>query len=439
MSEIDTLIHARWIIPVNSSRDILEHHSLAVHDGRILAILPRAEAEQQYQPKQIKDLQGHALIPGFVNTHGHAAMSLMRGKADDLELMDWLNNHIWPTEAKWVNEQFVHDGTRLAIAEMLRSGTTTFSDNYFFPDVSAATAHEAGIRCQIAFPVIDFANRWAKDAEQHLHKGLEVNDQFRNQPLVNVAFGPHSPYAVSEEALRQVAVLSDQLDLPVQMHICETADEVSQIRERTGKRPVHYLEELGLLTPRLQCVHMTQLNDDDIRRIAEYGCHILHCPESNLKLGSGFCEVTRLKKEGINVALGTDGCASNNDLDMLGEMRTAALLAKVVGKDMSSMGAYEALECATLNGAKALGLDATTGSLEVGKSADITAIDLDVLECAPLYNPASQIVYASTRNQVSHVWVEGQLLLDDRNLTRMHESELIESARDWHHKITSEA
>ena len=435
MSVIDTLIHARWIIPINSRREILEHHSLAIRDGRIVDILPTRQAEDSYQAATIRDLKDHALIPGFVNSHGHAAMSLLRGLADDLPLMDWLNNHIWPIEHKWVSEEFVRDGTQLAIAEMLRSGTTTFSDNYFFPDIAAQAAHEAGIRCQIAFPVIDFANRWAKDGEQHLHKGLEVNDKFHNQPLINVAFGPHSPYAVSEATLKQVVLYADQLDMPVHMHICETADEVCQIRERTGKRPLHYLEELGMLNSRLQCVHMTQLNDDDIRRVAEHGCHIIHCPESNLKLNSGFCEVTRLKQEGINVALGTDGCASNNDLDMLGEIRTATLLAKTVGNDATSMNAYEALTCATLDGARALGLDATTGSLEVGKAADITAINLNTLECLPLYNPASQIVYASTRNQISHVWVDGQLLLDDHQLTRMHESELMVTAGEWQQRI----
>lgn len=439
ITQVDSLIHARWIIPVNANRDILDHHSLALQGDNIIDILPTADAKHRYQATHVHHLDRHALIPGFINAHGHAAMSLFRGLADDLPLLDWLNHHIWPAENRWVSEDFVHDGTQLAIAEMIRCGTTTFSDNYFYPEASATAAVNAGMRAQIVFPILDFPTNWGKSAEDYIEKGLATHKQYQNQPLVRVGFGPHAPYTVSDEPLQTIATLAEQLDLPIQMHIHESADEINQSMEKEGRRPIRRLEEIGFLSPCLQCVHMTQMTDADYLPITQNGCHVVHCPESNLKLASGFMPLDRMQQEGINVALGTDGCASNNDLDMLGEMRTAALLAKAVSQKATALSAHDALASATINGARAMGIDEQVGSLENGKRADIAAFSLDELENYPLYHPVSQLVYTATRHQATHVWVNGRLLMDDRCLTTLDESDLINNACQWQKKIIESA
>ncbi len=433
----DTLIHARWILPVDGGHAVLENHSLAIIEGRIAAILPTAEAQTLWQSAHVLHLTDHALIPGFINTHGHAAMTLLRGLADDLPVLDWLKNHIWPTETAFVNEDFVYDGTRLAIAEMIRCGTTTFSDNYFFPNAAGQAALEAGVSCQLMFPVMDLPTAWAKDAAHYIYKGLEVIDRFRNQESIMVGFGPHAPYSVSDEILKEIATLSEQLDINIQMHIHESAQEVTEAVKSTGIRPLHRLGDLGLLSPRLQCTHMTQLNEGEIQLIALHGCSVLHCPESNLKLASGFTPVARLQQAGVNVALGTDGCASNNDLDMLGEMRTASLLAKAVAQDATVLSAWGALEAATINGARAMGIETETGSLEVGKKADIAAIAMNELENQPMYNPVSQLVYTCTRNQFTHVWSHGRLLMDNRHLTTLDEAFIKQKAHQWQVRISA--
>ncbi|CAM3704017.1 TRZ/ATZ family hydrolase [Parendozoicomonas haliclonae] len=433
---IDTLIHARWIIPVDGSQTILEHHTLAIANGRITAILPTDKANH-LKAETVYNLPDHALMPGFINTHGHAAMSLLRGLADDLPIMTWLQDHIWPTETTFVNEDFVYDGTRLAIAEMIRCGTTTFSDNYFFPNAAGQAALEAGMSAQLVFPVMDLATAWAKDEAHYIYKGLEVVDLFRNQDSIIVGFGPHAPYSVSDKTLKEIITLSEQLDINIQMHIHESAHEVHDAVKATGVRPLRRLADLGLLSPRLQCTHMTQLNEGEIQLIAQNGCSVLHCPESNLKLASGFAPIARLQQAGINVAIGTDGCASNNDLDMLGEMRTASLIAKAVGQDATALGAWGALEASTINGARAMGIEAETGSLELGKKADIAAINLSELENQPMYNPVSQVVYTATRNQFTHVWNQGRILMADRQLTTLDETFLKQKARQWQDRIVA--
>lgn len=436
MQTVDTLIHARWIVPVEPEHTVLEDHSLAIHDGRIAAILPRQEAQAQYQGHTTHELGSHVLIPGLVNVHTHAAMSLMRGMADDLPLMDWLQNHIWPAEGRWVSADFVHDGSELAIAEMLKSGTTCFQEMYFFPDVVGRVASKVGIRACIGLIVIDFPTAWAKDADEYLRKGIAVHDQFRSNSLISTSFAPHAPYTVSDEPLARILTYAEELDIPVHMHVHETAFEVGQAEQQTGKRPLARLQELGLVSPRLIAVHMTQLQDQEIALLAESGSHVAHCPESNLKLASGFCPVHKLMQAGVNVALGTDGAASNNDLDMFGEMRTAALLAKAVANDATALSAAQALRMATLNGARALGLDQEIGSLEAGKAADITAVDLGRLPTQPVYNPVSQLVYAAGREQVSDVWVAGRHLLKRGQLTSLNEDEVLDKARAWHDKMT---
>ncbi|MDD5273009.1 MAG: TRZ/ATZ family hydrolase, partial [Methylovulum sp.] len=411
---VDTLIHARWIIPVEPASVTLEHHSLVIHQGRIIDLLPTADAQARYQATATEHLSDHALLPGFVNSHTHAAMTLLRGRADDLPLMDWLQNHVWPLEGRWVSEEFVRDVTDLAIAEMLAGGTTCFNDMYFFPDISAQQAIHHGIRASIGLVVFDFPTVWADNSAMYLSKAVALHEQLQGQALITTTFAPHAPYTVSDGPLLQVLALAGERGRPIHIHVHETKHEVEQAQADSGKRPLQRLHELGLLNPSLLAVHATQLNEAEIQLLAETGAHIVHCPESNLKLASGFCPVARCLAAGINVALGTDGAASNNDLDMLGEMRTAALLAKAVADDASAVPAMTALQMATINGAKALGLDKEIGSLTVGKAADVIAIDLSHLETQPVYCPISQIVYAASRHQVTDVWVAGRQLLRQR-------------------------
>lgn len=437
MIVVDTLIHARWIIPVEPESVTYENHTLVIDKGRIIDLQPTDVAKLMYQGATTENLNTHALLPGFINCHTHAAMSLMRGIADDLPLMDWLQNHIWPLEQKWMSEAFVRDGTDLAIAEMILGGTTCFNDMYFFPDVTAQQAIQHGIRACVGMVVIDFPTIWAENSAAYIAKGLEVHDQLRHQPLIKTSFAPHAPYTVSDEPLQRIRTLADELEIPVNMHVHETAHEVEQAQANTGQRPLQRLTNLGLLNPSFIAVHMTQLTAEEISLFAESGAHIVHCPESNLKLASGFCPVAQCLSAGINVALGTDGAASNNDLDMMGEMRTAALLAKAVAQDASSVPAMTALRMATINGAKALGLEHETGSLAIGKSADVIAIDLDHLETQPLFCPVSQIVYAASRQQVTDVWVAGKQLLKQRQLTTVNVAALKLRISAWQHRLTS--
>jgi len=436
MKPVDTLIHARWIIPVEPEAITYPQHSLAIRGGRIVDLLPTAQAKLGYRASDEIDLPYHALAPGFVNCHTHAAMTLLRGVADDLPLMDWLQQHIWPLERQWVGEEFVRDGVDLAIAEMLRSGTTCFNDMYFFPNVTAERAALHGIRASVGLIVVDFPTVWAQHSEAYLEKGMAVYAQLQGQPLLSAAFAPHAPYTVSDQPLAKASKLASAAGLPVHIHVHETAFEVEQAVKSTGKRPLQRLRELGLVNPSLMAVHMTQLDAEDIALMAAAGAHIVHCPESNLKLASGFCPVAHCLAAGINVALGTDGAASNNDLDMLGEMRTAALLAKAVARDASAVSAATALRMATLNGAKALGLDNEIGSLQIGKAADVIAIDLGGLESQPLYDPVSQIVYAANRQQVTDVWVAGRRLLQNRQLARFNLDDLSERIGIWQQRLS---
>lgn len=435
MQKIDTLINARWIIPVEPDDRVLEDHSIAIHEGRILALTPTRQAIQQYDPQHSHNLTEHILMPGLINTHTHAAMSLFRGLADDLPLMEWLQDHIWPAEAQWVNSEFVHDGTQLAMAEMLRGGTTCFNDMYFFPDEVARVASQAGMRAAIGLIVIDFPTAWANEADEYLSKGLQLHDRYRHDPLITTIFAPHAPYTVSDAPLKRIQVLAEELDIAIHMHIHETAGEIKQSVENFQQRPLSRLYELGLMTPRLLAVHMTQLESDEITLIAETGVHVVHCPESNLKLASGFCPVHQLDQTGINVALGTDGAASNNDLDMFGEMRTAAMLAKAVASDASATPAARVLQMATINGARALGIDGETGSLLPNKAADIIAIHVNDIEATPLYHPQSHVVYACGRDKVTDVWVAGRHLLSDRRLTTIDEAAIRQRCKQWQEKI----
>lgn len=439
MSDADRLLSARWIIPVEPDGLVLEDHALVLCDGRIAAILPRDEARARHPAAREEAFPQHALIPGLVNAHTHAAMSLLRGIADDRPLMEWLTDHIWPLEQRWMSECFVRDGSDLAMAEMIRGGVTCFNDMYFFPEVTAQQTLRAGMRAVIGMIVIDFPSAWASCPEEYLDKGLALRDEWLHDPRLAFAFAPHAPYTVSDEPLLRIATLAAELDLPIHMHVHETALEIEQSRQQYGLRPLNRLKQLELLGPGFLAVHMTQLTDEEIALMAATGASVAHCPESNLKLASGFCPVARLVQAGVNVAIGTDGAASNNDLDVMGEMRMSALLAKAVAGDASTIPAPTALRMATLNGARALGLDADIGSLEAGKWADVAAIRLDGIETQPLFNPISDLVYAASRHQVTDVWVGGRRLLENRQLTTLDTDDIGRKATAWRSKLQARA
>jgi len=414
----NALISARWIVPVEPSGTVLEQHAVAVLDGVIQAVLPRTEGRRRFPDYEDIFLQNHVLIPGLVNAHTHAAMSLMRGHGDDLPLMRWLQEHIWPMEGKHVSAEFVRDGTMLACAEMLRGGITCFNDMYFFPEAALEAALAFGLRSAHGIVVIEFPSAYASDPADYLAKGLAVRDRYRDEPLASFTLAPHSPYTVPDGSFRKIATLANELDLPVHVHLHETAEEVERSRAEHGMRPLERLEKLGLLGPNLIAVHAVHMEPLEIERLARFGCSVAHCPSSNLKLASGFAPVHSFLEKKINVALGTDGAASNNRLDLFQEMRTAALLAKGVARNAEALPAHAALRAATLAGAQAMGLAGKIGSLEPGKAADLVAVDFSAPELSPCYDPVSHLVYAAGRENVSHVWVAGEPLLIDRKFVR---------------------
>ena len=420
-------------------KTVLEDHAVVVQGPRIAALLPAAEARQRFPDAEAVHLPRHLLIPGLINAHGHSPMSLLRGVADDIPLKTWLERRIWPLEQHFVSEEFCHDGSLLSCAEMIRSGTTAFADMYFFPEQTAAAATKAGLRLQLASPVLDFPTVWARDADEYLRRATELHDDMRGNPLVTTAFGPHAPYTVSDGPLREIATLAEELDMRVHIHLHETAAEVADAVAADGRRPLARLHDLGLVSPHLVCVHATQLQAREMELLAKYGAAVVHCPQSNLKLASGFCETAKLLEHGVVTALGSDGCASNNDLDMLDEMRTAALLGKGVAGDAAALSAYQVLEMATLSGAKALGLEDDIGSIEAGKYADLTAVDLEALNSMPMYDPLSHLVYCCKAGQVSHVWCGGRLLLQDGELQTLDPALIKEKALQWQERIKTHA
>lgn len=433
--QVDSRIDATWIIPVEPADTVWQNHSVIVHEGRIHDILPSKQADQTYQARSHETLNHHILIPGLINAHTHAAMNLLRGYADDLPLMTWLQEYIWPAEAKWISNEFVFDGSLLACAEMIRGGVTCFADMYFFPESTARAVEHSGMRAVIGLITIDFPSAYAQDAHDYLQKGLQLHDQLRNHSLISTMFAPHGPYTVSDEPLAKIAILAEELDVPIHIHLHETREEIQQSLDKYKLRPLARLEKLGLLTPRLISAHMTQLTEQEIDLYAEAGAHVVHCPESNLKLASGFCPVQALLDAGVNVALGTDGAASNNDIDMFGEMRTAALLAKGVAQRADAGKAETILRMATINAARALGLENQIGSIEKNKAADLVAINIDQLDSLPLYHPLAHLIYSANRQHVSHMWVAGRQLMREGELTTLDINELAESARHWQAKI----
>jgi 5-methylthioadenosine/S-adenosylhomocysteine deaminase len=434
MMNIDCLIYPRWIIPIEPAHVVLENHVIVLNHGMILDIVP-VGSENIYQAQEKIILSDHAVLPGFINTHTHSPMTLFRGMADDLKLMDWLQHYIWPSEKKWLSDEFCYDGARLAILEMIKSGTTCFNDNYFFLKSIGKACQEAQIRASLGVCALDFPTAYGNNFQDYLSKAKEIIEQFNQDELISVNIAPHAPYSVSDENFKAVKKFSEDYQLRIQIHLQESQDEINESLRQYQMRPVKRLYQLGLLSSQTQAVHMVHLDEHDFELISETQCHVVHCPESNLKLASGFSPVQQCLENKINVALGTDGAASNNDLDMLGELKIAALLAKAVSQNSSALNAFEALKMATLNGAKAMGLSEKVGSLVKNKQADMIAIDLSYPNTQPVYHPISQIVYASRADQITDVWIRGKRVLKNHQCVQLDEKEIIAKANSWKNKI----
>lgn len=437
MQAPDFLFLPRWILPVEPAGAVLEDHALAVRGERIAALLPGAEARRRWPRAGRLERPDHVVIPGLVNAHTHAGMTLLRGFADDITLQAWLENHIWPAEARHLSEDYVRAGTELALVEMVRSGTTCFADMYFFPDVGAEVAVDRGVRMAVGLPMVDFPNRWAADRQASLDKNAELYGRYRGEAGISFTMAPHAPYSVDDSGLSLCVEMAEERDIPLHIHVHETAGEIAESLQRHNCRPLARLDRLGVVNERLMAVHATQLKEGEIAVLAERGCSVVHCPQSNLKLASGLAPVETLLAAGVNVALGTDSAASNNDLDLLEEMQTAALLAKGVSGNADAVSAAEALEMATLAGARALGLDGEIGSLLPGKAADFVALDLSAANSQPVYDPASQLAYSGKSSQITDVWVRGKALMEAGRLGWGDEDRILAQAREWGSRIGS--
>ena len=433
-SPVDLRIDARWMIPVEPA-GVLAGHALIVDGGRIVALVPADEADRSYTPRSRVTLPDHALLPGLVNAHTHAAMTLMRGIADDVPHRAWLEQHIWPREGRFVAEDYVHDGTLLAASEMLRGGITCCNDMYFYPDAAARAYEQAGMRAMLGVPILDFPTSYAADAEGYLQRGLEARDAWKHFPRLSFALAPHAPYTVGDASWASVVTYARQLDLPIQTHVGETRHEVAEARAATGESPLGRLDRLGATGPGFIAIHAVHVDADDIDLLAAQGCHVVHCPTSNMKLASGVAPVAAFLERNVNVALGTDGAASNNRLDLFSEMRLASLLAKVTTGDAGALPAARMLRMATLDGAAALGLDGEIGSLTAGKQADVVAVRLADIETIPLYDPVSHLVHAAGRELVTDVWVAGTRVVDDRMPVRIDMPALASRARAWQQRM----
>lgn len=434
MNTADFVIDAGVVVTVDAKDRVLPDHSLVIRDGLIADLLPTSESTR-YQSAQVVDCRDQIVLPGLVNAHTHLAMNLLRGFADDLPLMQWLEQHIWPAEMQWVSPEFVSVGTELALAESLLGGVTCVNDMYFYPDMAAKAAEKSGIRATLGLIVLDFPSAWARSVDEYLQKGLGLHDELRDKSRLQTAFAPHAPYTVSQETLQRVATIAAEIEIPIHIHVHETAAEVSNYLATHGQRPLQALHAINLLSPSLLAVHMTQLDTHDIELVAKTGMHVLHCPESNMKLASGACPVDALLSHNVNVALGTDGAASNNDLDMFGEMRTAAMLAKHCSGDASALPATQALRMATQSGAEALGLGEKIGSIEVGKAADCVSVTCDNLFMSPMYDPVSHLVYCCDRSNVANVWIAGERIVNDGRLLTLDTDLLRVQATSWANKL----
>ena len=434
METVDLRVDAGWIVPIEPA-GALRAHALILDAGRVKALVPASEADLHFDPYDHVTFPDHVLLPGLVNAHTHAAMNLFRGLADDLPLQDWLERHIWPREGRFVGPDFVYDGARLAAAEMLLGGITCCNDMYFFPDASARAFVELGMRAMLGLPILDFPTPYAADADGYLQSGLAIRDELKHEPNLAFSLSPHAPYTVGDATWEKIIVYARQLDLPIQTHLAETASEVDDSTAKHGRTPLRRLHELGATGPGFIAIHGVHLSAEDIALLATHGGHVVHCPVSNMKLGAGIAPVAALLASGINVALGTDGAASNNRLDLFGEMRVAALLAKVATGDPSVLNAQQALTAATLSGARALGLDGEIGSLIAGKAADFIAVEMSALDATPCYEPVSHLVHVVGRDAVTDVWVAGRRVVSGRALTTADEAAIIARARLWQERL----
>ena len=431
---VDLRIDARWTIPIVPAGALLDHARLVTGD-RIVGLVPSADADRDYRAARRVSLPAHVLLPGLVNAHVHGAMTLLRGIADDVPLNPWLEQYIWPREGRVVGPDFVYDGTMLAAAEMLRGGVTCCNDMYFFPDASARAYRDSGMRALLGMPVLDFPTPYASGADDCLQTGLAARDAWKHEPRLSFALAPHAPYTVGDASWAKIVMYASQLDLPIQTHLLEAPDERAQSVAQFGIGPLERLHLLGATGPGFIGIHCVQLLRSDIDLLATQGCHVVHCPTSNLKLANGIAPVTALQARGINVALGTDGAASNNRLDIFSEARLAALIAKAATGDAAVLSAATVLRMATLDGATALGLERDIGSLEAGKQADVIAVNLGGVLHAPCYDPASHLVHVTGRDQVTDVWVAGEQLLAEGALKRVDAPELAARARYWQDRL----
>lgn len=434
MKQVDSIIHARWVLPIIPRNTLLENHAVVIEHGRIIDILPSEQTAAKYAAKAVFERKSHVLMPGLINTHTHTPMNLFRGLADDLELMDWLTNHIWPAEQAIINANSVYDGSRLALAEMLRGGTTCFNDHYFFPHDIARAAVDMGIRASIGYVIMNVPTDWAKNENEYIQKARTAHHNRPHSPLLSWMLAPHAPYTNSDKSLSLAKEMADEFHLRMHMHLHETTNEIDIDMNQYGKRPMQRLYDLGLLDDRFLAVHMVHLTPDEIAMARATGLHIAHNPESNLKLASGFAPINALLKAGVNVCLGTDGAASNNDLDMFSELRTASLVAKAQSNNPTAVDAMTALEIATINGAKALGLDKEIGSIEIGKSADLITVNLDSYLTQPIYNPISHLAYAINQMQVADTWVMGNQLIANGDFTQCDIHEIVHKIKPWAEK-----
>lgn len=432
---VDLLVLGGTVVTMDATRRIIEDGGIAVQDGKIIAVGTRAEIASHYSAKQTINGTGKAIMPGLINGHTHIPMTLFRGLADDLDLQEWLTKYIFPAEAKNVTEDFVRVGTQLGLAEMIRGGTTTYCDMYYFEDAIADETAKAGVRGVLGETVIDFPvadNKTNAEAMAYTEKFVA---KWKNSPLITPAIAPHAAYTVSEDHLKAIRAFADRTGAPIVIHVSETAKEVRDIQTQTGDSPVTYLARIGLLKNDVIAAHMVHPNGDEISLLAKFGVGVVHNPQSNMKLASGVAPVPEMLKRGIAVGLGTDGAASNNDLNMWEEMDTAAKLHKLFAGDPKVITALEALEMATIGSARALHLENQIGSLEVGKRADLIVVELNDLNQTPMFNLYSHLVYATKANDVRTVVIQGRVVMLDKRLLTLNELVIKQRARVYQIKI----
>jgi 5-methylthioadenosine/S-adenosylhomocysteine deaminase len=430
MESIDTLITARWIVPIEPAGLVLEDHAVAVHRGQVVAVLPAAQARARFAAAESIERPTHVLLPGFVNAHTRAAMTLLRGAAESSSFDYWLNRQVRPLELRWMDAEYVRDGTELAIADMLTSGTTCFADLHLFPEVVAQAASAAKIRACIGLPVADVPSPWAGSANECLAKGIALHDEYRDDPLITTAMAPDFD-ASTDETLVRVRRAADELELPVTIRLIEARDLGSLGRRQVLGR----VEQVGLLSPLLTAVHVPELDDSEVAHLSRVGASVVHCSRAGLKLGLSECPVATLKAHNVNLALGTDAAACSNDLSMLAELQSAALTARGITPSPAPIPAHEWLHAATLGGARALGLAEVTGSLVAGKWADLCCVDLSRAHTQPVYDPAAQLLFSAARDQVSDVWVAGRQLVQDGRLTALDLEDVLRRAQYWQARI----